>query len=169
MAVVVLLATEADEAVLWQALFDAAHLGDDGHTSVEAAQNRADLTHYVAGWPRSGDLGVIAVDSQTNAPLGAAWVRLLTGDERGFGWVEDTIPELAIGLLPGYRGQGIGTAMLTRLLEAAKGVYPGVSLSTRANNPPAVRLYERCGFQKVAGSEVVNWTGGVSYNMVIRF
>lgn len=162
-------ATGADEAVLWQALFAAAHLDDEGHTSVEVAKGRTDLAHYVAGWPRSGDLGVVAVATATDTPVGAAWVRLLTGDERGFGWVDNTIPELAIGLLPGYRGQGVGTTLLTRLLELAKGIYPGVSLSTRADNPPAVRLYERCGFQKVAGSEVVNWAGGLSYNMVIRF
>jgi ribosomal protein S18 acetylase RimI-like enzyme len=169
MSFTVRLATAEDEVVLWQALFDAAHLGDEGHTSLEVAKGRPDLAHYVADWPRPGDLGVVAVATPTAAPVGAAWVRLLTGDERGFGWVDDTIPELAIGLLPGYRGQGIGTALLTKLLELARGVYPGVSLSTRANNPPAVRLYERCGFQKVAGSEVVNWAGGVSYNMVIRF
>lgn len=163
------LATSTDEPILWQALFEAAHMADEGHTAIQAAKDRSDLARYVVGWPLPGDLGVIAVDPASDQPVGAAWVRLLTGDQRGYGWVDDTLPELAIGLLPGYRSNGIGTALLTELIRLTQAVHPGISLSTRATNLPAVRLYERCGFVKVLGSEVVNWTGGISYNMRLDF
>jgi ribosomal protein S18 acetylase RimI-like enzyme len=149
-------------------LFEAAHMGDEGHTAVEAAKARPDLAHYVDGWPRPGDLGVIAITAG-NGSIGAAWVRLLTGADPGYGYVDDQTPELAIGVHPAYRGLGVGTAMLLRLIDLAKLTYPGISLSTRAANTPAVRLYERMGFQKVAGSEVTNWAGGLSYTMKLDF
>jgi ribosomal protein S18 acetylase RimI-like enzyme len=117
---------------------------------------------------RPGDLGVIA-ETERNEPIGAAWVRLLKAHDPGYGYVDDETPELAIGVYPSYRGSGVGTAMLARLIDMAKEHYPAVSLSTRATNVPAVRLYERMGFKKVAGSEVTNWAGGMSYNMKVDF
>ncbi len=162
-------ATQVDEPVLWEMLFEAAHMREEGHTAVHAVKDRPDLALYVTGWKRVDDLGVIAIDTEKNLAVGAAWVRLLTGDDKGYAHVDDATPELAIGVHPAYRGQRVGSAMLAQLLQNAKAHYPGVCLSTRANNTPAVRLYERMGFRKVEGSDVVNWTGGVSYNMVVRF
>jgi ribosomal protein S18 acetylase RimI-like enzyme len=149
-------------------LFEAAHLGDEGHTSVQVAQERADLAHYVAGWLRPGDLGVIA-ETERNEPIGAAWVRLLKADDPGYGYINDETPELAIGVALPHRGSGVGTAMLARLIEMTKEQYLALSLSTRATNLPAVRLYQRMGFKKVEGSEVTNWADGVSYNMKVDF
>jgi hypothetical protein len=40
------------------------------------------LARYVEGWLRAGDAGVVAVDDD-GAPLGAAWLRLLTAERRG--------------------------------------------------------------------------------------
>ena len=50
----------ADEPFLWEMLFEAAHLAEDGATSVDAAKNSPILARYVKGWGREGDLGVIA-------------------------------------------------------------------------------------------------------------
>jgi ribosomal protein S18 acetylase RimI-like enzyme len=147
-------------------LFEAAHLAEEGETSVEAAMNHPLIARYVKNWGQPGDLGTIAeVD---RFPVGAAWLRLLTGDEKGFGYVDDETPELAIAVLPNFRGQGIGTALLQHLLELAKAIYPAVCLNVRESNP-AVRLYERIGFQTIKGSEIVNRTGGISYDMKLIF
>jgi ribosomal protein S18 acetylase RimI-like enzyme len=162
-------AMPTDEPVLWQMIFEAAHMAEEGHTSVQAAKERLDLARYVQDWGRSSDIGVVAVEPEQHQSVGAAWARLLIGDDKGYGYVDDETPELAIGVLPSYRGKGVGSALLARLLEIAKEVYPAMSLSTRADNLPAVRLYEQMNFQKVAGSDVVNWAGGVSYNMLVRF
>jgi ribosomal protein S18 acetylase RimI-like enzyme len=45
-------------------------------------------------------------------------------------------------------GQGIRPALLKHLLEAAKNLYPAVSLGVSPNNQ-AIRLYERLGFKTV--------------------
>ena len=161
-------ATPADEPVLWQALFEAAHMGEEGFTSLSVVKERADLAHYVAGWMLPGDIGVVA-ETEDGVPIGAAWLRMLTAADPGYCYMDDQTPELAIGVFPDYRGRNVGTALLAQLIELAKPRYAGITLSTRATNTPAVRLYERAGFQQIAGTEVTNWAGGVSYNMKVSF
>lgn len=50
-----------------------------------------------------------------------------------------------IGLLPAFRGQGIGTVLFTQLLDEADRDGLVVSIHVERNNP-AKRLYERLGF-----------------------
>jgi ribosomal protein S18 acetylase RimI-like enzyme len=104
----------------------------------------------------------------SSQPIGAAWLRLLTGDERGFGWIDDIIPELAIAVLPEYTNQGVGTQLLAYLLPAAKAFYPSISLSVRSSSP-ARNLYERSGFKVIEGSETINRTAATSLTMKIDF
>src|SRR3989304_4150495 len=59
---------------------------------------------YVKGWGRQGDTAVIAIDDAF--PVGAAWYRLFTAKEPGFGFVDERTPELAIAAAPSARGRG---------------------------------------------------------------
>ncbi|MBV9467962.1 MAG: GNAT family N-acetyltransferase [Abitibacteriaceae bacterium] len=131
-------------------------------TTPEAVQQPV-LARYATGWGRAGDMGVKALAA--DEAMGAAWLRLWHGHNRGFGYVADAIPELAIAVLPQYQGRGIGTALLEHLLYTARAEFKAVSLNVRADNP-AVRLYERMGFRSVPGSEIINRTGGLSFNMI---
>jgi len=107
------------------------------------------LVHYVANWGQQpGDAGIIAIDSAAGQPMGAAWLRLFTAADPGWGFVDAATPEVSMALLPAYRGQGIGTALLTALIEQAQGHYPALSLSVDPQNA-AMRLYERLGFTVV--------------------
>ena len=139
-------------------------------SSMAAVQANPDLARYVEGWGRAGDMGVVA--QRDDLPVGAAWLRLWSEGDQGYGYLSDDIPELAIALLPDYRAQGIGTALLKQILSNAQHDYssacPGVCLSIRADNP-ALRLYQRLGFKPVAGTEVVNRTGGRSFSMLYSF
>ena len=56
-----------------------------------------------------------------------------------------------IALLPEYRGRGIGTTILRDLLQAADRVCKTVRLHVEPNNP-ALRLYQRLGFEISAKS-----------------
>lgn len=161
-------ATVADEPFLWEMLLHAAHAADEVE-GPEALKAMPELARYVEGWGSPGDLGVIAVTADAGSrPVGAAWVRPLTGDRAGYGYVDDAIPELAIAVAPEAVSQGIGGAMLPRLLDDARREFPGVSLSVRADNP-ARRLYSRLGFVDVDGSDIPNRVGGTSLRMVLRF
>ena len=54
---------------------------------------------------------------------------------------------LGMGVLHGFRGQGIGTALLRRTLEAAKEkAIERIELEVFSSNERAVQLYERMGF-----------------------
>ena len=105
---------------------------------------------YVKSWGRRGDAGVIAFDGP-NA-YGAAWYRLFPADAPGFGFVDEQTPELTIAVVPSCRGKGYGDELLSGLLAQAKrDGFTQVSLSVEPDNP-ALRLYERHGFEKVGES-----------------
>jgi len=97
-----------------------------------------ELYIYIDGFgDRPGDCGAIA--EIENKIAGAAWTRIIPA----YGHIDDNTPELAIAVLPEYRGQGVGTAMLTRLFELLRRRgYKRTSLSVQKANP-AVRLYQR--------------------------
>ena len=153
-----------DEAFLLTALFHAAHANEEPGVLPGHLLGNPALARYVVGFGRPGDLGVVAL--RGDAPVGAAWVRLLVGAERGYGWVDDDTPELAIAVLPEAVNTGVGTAMLTELLARARERFSGVSLSVRTDNP-ARRLYVRLGFEPVA--QATNRVGGMSETMWLRF
>ncbi|WP_235622433.1 GNAT family N-acetyltransferase [Nostoc sp. PCC 7524] len=119
-------------------------------------------------WGLQDDMGVAATLVSSNQSVGAAWLRLLTRENPGYGYVHNRTPELAIALLPEYRSQGIGNQLLTHLIAAAKVVYPAISLSIRKSNP-ALRLYQRLGWEIIPGSETINRVGGISLKMKLDF
>lgn len=155
------LLTQTDAPIVWQMLRHASH-----EPTLESVQSQPYLARYAAGWGRAGDGGFVAL--MQGQPSGAAWLRLWPGADKGFGYVNDATPELAMAVVPEWRGQGIGTRLLAFVLQAAQSAHPAVSLNVRADNL-AVRLYERMGFVRIENSEVVNRTGGISFNMIYRF
>ncbi|HEX8832973.1 MAG TPA: GNAT family N-acetyltransferase [Abditibacteriaceae bacterium] len=153
--------TQFDEPIIWEMLMHAAH-----ETTLDVVQNRPKLARYAESWGRAGDIGVVAFSD--NTAIGAAWLRLWKGDNKGFAYIDDATPELAIAVVPEHRGQGIGTHLLNEILNVAASSYPAVSLNVREENP-AVLLYQRAGFAKVPGSDMTNRSGGISFNMLRVF
>ena len=118
-----------------------------------------ELGHYASDWPKPRDFGLVAEDDQGGS-VGAAWWRFFTADHPGYGFVDAATPELAMGVLAGKRGLGVGSALLEALVQAARAErLPRLSLSVEPDNY-AVRMYERAGFEKRAE------TGG-SWTMVL--
>jgi GNAT superfamily N-acetyltransferase len=100
---------------------------------------------YVRNWGRPGDAGVLALEGPH--PYGAAWYRVFTADEPGFGFVDEQTPELTIAVVPSHRGKGAGKELLEALLERARDDgYEAVSLSTDRDQ---AAWYERFGFETV--------------------
>src|SRR5262249_29425404 len=119
-----------------------------------------EISRYGWDWGRPGDMGFIAVNAETSFPIGAAWIRLMKDENKGYGYVDETTPELTIAVAPEYRGRGVGTKLLYCLLAEAKNRRLSISLSVSAGNP-AIRLYQRSGFEVVT-------TGGSSVTMLKR-
>ena len=127
---------------------------------VAEARAIPELAAYIDGWGRPGDTGLLVEDDE---PLGAAWFRSFTAEAPGYGFIDAAIPELAIAVEPAARGRGVGTALLTALIDrAVSDGAPGLSLSVSGGNPSR-RLYERAGFVEVVVDE------GGSATMVLRF
>ena len=104
------------------------------------------VTRWLEDWGRPGDAGVGAW--QDGERIGAAWCRVLADvlarDAEG-----RPLPELAIAVAPGHQARGVGARLLDGLARAASDVgHTAVSLTVNARNP-ALRLYERAGFQVV--------------------
>lgn len=113
------------------------------------------LWQYVAGWGRPGDAAVIALES--GFPIGAAWFRLFTPQEPGFGFVDEQTPEVAIAVVPSRRGQGIGSDLLESLVDLAREQgYGSLSLSV-ATDSPAMHVFEKQGFERLEHTDG-SWT-----------
>lgn len=100
-----------------------------------------ELQVYIAdfGTGRDDLCFVAEADGQV---VGAVWCRIMPD----YGHIDDQTPSLAISVLEGYRGKGVGTALLRHMLHAlAKRGCARVSLSVQKANA-ACRLYQRAGF-----------------------
>lgn len=81
--------------------------------------------------------------------VGAVWIRIMND----YGHIDDKTPSLAISLYKGYRGLGIGTALMREMLDILKDAgYEQVSLSVQKANY-AVKMYLKLGFEIVSEKE----------------
>jgi GNAT superfamily N-acetyltransferase len=142
------IAAPTDEPVLGEMLYLAVFVPPGATPPIPSILTQPELARYVNGWGRRGDDGVIALTRDAYA-IGAAWVRLWSEDDRGYGFVDVRTPELSIAVRPECRGCGIGTRLLRQLLHRADQAYEHVSLSVSVANP-AVRLYDKFGFVTVS-------------------
>jgi GNAT superfamily N-acetyltransferase len=110
-----------------------------------------ELAHYVAGWPRRGDLGVVA--EADGRLVGAAWLRFFPAHDPGYGFVPADVPELSIGVAATHRGRGIGRALLRAVADQARAAGIGqIGLSAVRQNY-AHELYLAEGYQIVDSSD----------------
>jgi ribosomal protein S18 acetylase RimI-like enzyme len=148
-------ATAADLDFLSAMSYEAATWRPGPRPPAESVLADPAVARYLHGWGREGDSAWIA--EQDGRALGAAWYRLFTADEPGYGFVATDVPELSIAVESAARGRGIGSLLLETLIADARAAgFPALSLSVERDNP-ALRLYERAGFTRVP-SEDGAWT-----------
>lgn len=102
-------------------------------------QFEAQRRFYLGEYP-DADYRIVSVDGQS---AGRFYVH-----QRA-----DEIRLVDLALLPNYRGRGLGTALVTALLEQGERSARKVTLHVESFNP-AHRLYKRLGFTRVASSGV---------------
>jgi GNAT superfamily N-acetyltransferase len=134
-----------DEPVLWEMVYLAVYVPPGHIPPPRVILALPEVARYVRGWGRESDIGTIALTAADDRPIGAAWLRCWSSDDRGYGFVDLDTPELSIAVLPDCRGRGVGTQMLQHLLTRADRHFEQVSLNV-TNGNPAMRLYERLGF-----------------------
>lgn len=92
---------------------------------------------------------------------------IFDGRDAGRIWVNrdaDEIRLLDIALLPDFRGQTIGTALLLQLQEESKNSGLPLRHSVHKTNLGAIQFYRRLGFEPVEDyqtHDLMEWTGGI--------
>ncbi len=110
--------------------------------------NQPELRVYVDGFgTKKGDISFV-VESE-GIIVGAVWVRIMND----YGHIDDETPSFAISLLKEYRGKGIVTKLMKRMLEELKSCgYKKTSLAVQKLNY-AVKMYKNVGFEIVDENE----------------
>lgn len=133
-----------DLPFLKEMLYQAIYIKEGLEPPSRSIVDEPNLKKYISDFGKSSDYGYIAIDDK-NTPLGAIWLRLFSKDNKGWGFIDETIPELSIAVDKNYRGIGIGTKLMDYLLKMTVEKYKSISLSVDSENP-AIHLYERFGF-----------------------
>ncbi len=97
-------------------------------------------------WPLIDLIGVLTFPGvvRLKAVIGREMIGFIAGDIRrleGTAWIA------TVGVLPEYRGRGIGSALLQACEE--KITVERIRLCVRVSNDTAIRLYERRGYARV--------------------
>lgn len=109
--------------------------------------NNKELQVYISDFGKSDDNCLVAV--LDNKIIGACWSRIMND----YGHIDDSTPSLAISLYPEYRGNRIGTILISEMLKLLKNKgYSKVSLAVQKANY-AVKMYKRVGFKIVDDNE----------------
>jgi len=129
------------EAVFWRA--------SDDKPSLAEGLAYPEVSNALAGFgERDGDAAVAAVID--SIPVGAAWYRFWTDESNTRGYVDESMPVLAIGVHSDYRHRGIGGKMVDWLVGyAAKHSVSKISLMVAKDNY-AMNLYRQKGFVECA-------------------
>ena len=132
-------------------LYDAIFVSDEIKRHDKSIIRIPELARYVAGFGRESDLCLVA-DLQGEL-IGAIWIRIFSENEKGYGYLDSTTPELSMSVKCNHRQQGLGTYLLLAMIDKLTNLkYEQVSLSVDNLNY-ACKLYQNMGF------EVVNTDG----------
>lgn len=134
-----------ESEILKEMLYQAIFQPDETKLVSKAIIKQPELSIYIENWGKKDDICFVAViDGKI---IGAVWTRILSEEIKGFGNIDNEIPELSISLYKEYRNQGIGSDLMKHMLNKLKKcVYKQVSLSVQKENY-AVKMYQKVGFK----------------------
>lgn len=121
------------------------------HRCLDSVARERRYIGFVQGPPLESSREFILSNIQNDVPQFVAlkgdevvgWCDISPGKREGF----THCGTLGMGLIRGYRRQGIGTRLMERTIGAAKaGGIERVELEVYASNTPAISLYEKWGF-----------------------
>ena len=139
---------KAEYYLLNDFLYEAIFVPEGIEPPPKAILNTPELQVYIENFgSQKHDKALIA--EAGGRAVGAVWVRIMND----YGHVDDQTPSFAIALYREYRGLGIGTEMMRRMLAILKDAgYEKASLAVQKANY-AVKMYLRLGFEIVDENE----------------
>jgi Acetyltransferases len=154
---------EIQKSEIWKLedmLYEAIYQPDKQNLIPRSVLNVPEVFAYIKDFGKSKDDYCLIAESYGEI-IGAVWVRILSGEPKGYGYVDNQTPEFAISLFKEYRKQGIGTNLMHKMIDyLRKNGYKQTSLSVQKENY-AVKLYKNLGF------EIIN-ENNEDYLMMLR-
>lgn len=129
-------------------LYEAIYIPEGVQAPPKDIIKQPELQVYVADFGAYKDDICFLAEAEEKV-VGAVWVRVMDD----YGHIEDGVPSFAISLYKEYRGRGIGTALMKRMLqELQERGYKKASLAVQKANY-AVKMYQSVGFEIVDENE----------------
>ena len=139
---------ETEYPLLEDFLYEAIFVPKGVESPPKSIVNAPELQVYIENFgTQTHDKALIAeID---NKAIGAVWVRIMND----YGHIDDKTPSFAISLYKEYRGFGIGTELMRKMLVILKNCgYEQASLAVQKANY-AVKMYRNTGFEIVGENE----------------
>lgn len=137
-------------------LYEAIFIPEDVPAPPKSILNVPELQVYISNFGEREHDRAFAAEADGRV-IGAVWVRIM----EDYGHIDDNTPSFAISLYKEYRGMGIGTEMMRKMLAVLKDSgFRQASLSVQKANY-AVKMYRKTGFEVFAQN-------GEEYIMVNR-
>ena len=136
--------SEGEGSLLQDFLYEAIFVPEGVPAPPKSIINQPELQVYITDFgKKKDDIGLVAeVDKKV---VGAVWVRIMDD----YGHIDNDTPSFAISLYKDYRGFGIGTDLMKKMLRILKDRgYIQASLAVQKANY-AVRMYQKTGFEIV--------------------
>ena len=134
-------------ALLNHFLYEAIFISEGVQAPPESIINLPELQVYVLDFGKKKM--ILFCGRGYEKVIGAVWVRVMDD----YGHTEEGVPSFAISLYKEYRGNGIGTALMKKMLyELQQRGYEKTSLSVQKANY-AVKMYKSVGFEIVDENE----------------
>lgn len=134
----------AEYLLLNDFLYEAIFIPQGGEPPPRSIINNDELQVYIKDFGEKPDDRCLAAEADGKV-VGAVWVRIM----EDYGHIDDETPSFAISLYREYRGRGIGTALMVKMLELLReSGYKRASLAVQKENY-AVKMYKKVGFEVV--------------------
>ena len=139
---------EHEHPLLDEFIYEAIFIPEGVAVPEKSIIGNPDIQVYIAGFGTKKDDCCVVAETN-NKVVGAAWVRIMND----YGHIDDETPSLAISLYKEYRGLGIGTALMKKLLAILKNKgYNRTSLAVQKANY-ALKMYTDVGYEIVGENE----------------
>lgn len=136
---------ETEIHLLKDFLYEAIFQRDESNLLPRDVINEPELKVFINDFGKRDDFCLVA--EAEGEVIGAVWTRILSGEVKGFGNLDEYTPEFAISLYKEYRNKGIGTELMKKMLNLLKEQgYKRTSLAVQKDNY-AVRMYQNVGFE----------------------
>lgn len=134
-----------EKYILNDMLYEAIFQPNESNLLPREIIQQPELKVYIDNFGKEDDHCFVA--EVNNKIVGAVWVRIFSGEVKGFGNIDSETPEFSISLFKEYRNNGIGTDLMNKMINylLEKG-YKQASLSVSKNNY-ALKMYKNLGFK----------------------